>query len=242
MPDGITGHLSALPSWKFEAGKCNETLLNQFKSSTLDGFGIKANSLSVRAAGAIVHYLKETQPDALNLLNSLRSYSLSEFMTLDASTRRNLELDETLRGERKGSLLGTLDFTISPMGKRLIHQWVSQPLLHMEKIKARQNGVEYFVQQGMIRAELRAALKPLADLERLVNRVIAGQAQPRDLVAMRSTLEQLPVIKEVISRQSSVISGQFARMNFRCCKVLLMMTHLPRCKTQASSALDTHRN
>ena len=210
LPDGITGHLTALPSWKFEAGKCNETLLNQFKSSTLDGFGLKANSFAVRAAGAIVLYLKETQPDALNLLNSLRSYSLNEFMTLDASTRRNLELDETLRGERKGSLLGTLDFTITPMGKRLIHQWVSQPLLHVEKIKARQSGVEYFVQQGMIRAELRAALKPLADLERLVNRVIAGQAQPRDLVAMRSTLEQLPVIKEVISRQSSVVSGQWS--------------------------------
>jgi len=210
LPDGITGHLTALPSWKFEAGKCNETLLTQFKSSTLDGFGLKANSLSVRAAGAIVLYLKETQPDALNLLNSLRSYSLNEFMTLDASTRRNLELDETLRGERKGSLLGTLDFTISPMGKRLIHQWVSQPLLHVEKIKSRQNGVEYFVQQGMIRAELRDALKPLSDLERLVNRVIAGQAQPRDLVAMRSTLEQLPVIKEVISRQMSVISGQWS--------------------------------
>jgi len=209
LPDGITGHLSALPSWKFEAGKCNETLLNQFKSSTLDGFGLKANSLAVRAAGAIVLYLKETQPDALTLLNSLRSYSLNEFMTLDAPTRRNLELDETLRGERTGSLLGTLDFTISPMGKRLIHQWVSQPLLHVEKIKARQNGVEYFVQQGMIRAELRAALKPLGDLERLVNRVIAGQAQPRDLVAMRNTLEQLPVIKEVISRQSSVISNQW---------------------------------
>ena len=210
LPDGITGHLTALPSWKFEAGKCNETLLNQFKSSTLDGFGLKANSFAVRAAGAIILYLKETQPDALNLLNSLRSYSLNEFMTLDASTRRNLELDETLRGERKGSLLGTLDFTITPMGKRLIHQWVSQPLLHVEKIKARQSGVEYFVQQGMIRAELRAALTPLADLERLVNRVIAGQAQPRDLVAMRNTLGQLPVIKEVISRQSSVVSGQWS--------------------------------
>ncbi len=218
LPDGIIGHLTALPSWKFEAGKCNETLLNQFKSSTLDGFGLKPNSIAVRAAGAIVLYLKETQPDALNLLNSLRSYSLNEFMTLDASTRRNLELDETLRGDpanptrgmRKGSLLGTLDFTITPMGKRLIHQWVSQPLLHVEKIKARQSGVEYFVQQGMVRAELRAALKPLADLERLVNRVIAGQAQPRDLVAMRSTLEQLPTIKEVISRQSSVVSGQWS--------------------------------
>ena len=224
LPEGITGHLTPLPAWKFEAGKCHETLLAQFKSSTLDGFGLKPNSPSVCAAGAIVLYLKETQPDALNLLNSLRSYSLSEFMTLDASTRRNLELEETLRpgsgqalrGERKGSLLGTLDYTVTPMGKRLIHQWVSQPLLHVEKIQTRQNGVEYFVQHGMIRAEVRETLKPLADLERLVNRVIAGQAQPRDLVAMRATLQQLPIVKEVVSRQyptgtmSSTLTGQWS--------------------------------
>lgn len=204
LPDGIIGHSTPMPAWKFEPGKCNEVLLTQFKSSTLDGFGLKANSLSVRAAGAIIQYLKETQPDALNLLNSLRSYSLNEFMTLDASTRRNLELDETLRGERKGSLLGTLDATITPMGKRMIHQWVSQPLLNVERITKRQSGVEYFVQNGMARAELRNTLKPIADLERLINRVIAGQAQPRDLVAMRATFENLPNIKEVISNQKSV--------------------------------------
>jgi DNA mismatch repair protein MutS len=208
LPDGITGHLTALPAWKFEPGKCNETLLAHFKSSTLVGFGLKDHSLSVRAAGAIVQYLKETQPDALSLLTSLRAYSLSEFMTLDASTRRNLELDETLRGERKGSLLGTLDFAITPMGKRLMHQWVSQPLLQVAKIVQRQEGVQYFVSNGMIRAELRDELKPLADLERLVNRVIAGLAQPRDLVAMRNTLEQLPKVKAVISDQLSV--GQWS--------------------------------
>jgi DNA mismatch repair protein MutS len=162
----------------------------------LDGFGLKNNSLSVRTAGAIVQYLKETQPDALNLLTSLRSYSLNEFMTLDASTRRNLELDETLRGERKGSLLGTLDTTITPMGKRLIHQWVSQPLLSVDKIVHRQKGVQYFFDNGMMRAEIRAALKPIADLERLINRVIAGQAQPRDMVAMRNTLTELPRVLE----------------------------------------------
>ncbi|MDO9301294.1 MAG: DNA mismatch repair protein MutS [Anaerolineales bacterium] len=210
LPDNITGHLTALPAWKFEPGKCNETLLAQFKSSTLVGFGLKNNSLPVRAAGAIVQYLKETQPDALSLLTSLRSYSLNEFMTLDASTRRNLELDETLRGERKGSLLGTLDFAITPMGKRLMHQWVSQPLLQVAKITQRQDGVQYFVSNGMIRAELRDALKPLADLERLVNRVITGQAQPRDLVAMRNTLGQIPKVKEVISEQLSVIGGQWS--------------------------------
>ncbi|HNE67752.1 MAG TPA: DNA mismatch repair protein MutS, partial [Anaerolineales bacterium] len=98
LPDGITGHITALPAWKFEPGKCSEVLISHFKASTLAGFGLKDNSLSARAAGAIVQYLKETQPDALNLLTSLRAYSLNEFMTLDASTRRNLELDETLRG------------------------------------------------------------------------------------------------------------------------------------------------
>jgi DNA mismatch repair protein MutS len=194
LPDGISGHLTAIPAWKFEPGKCNETLLAQFKASTLDGFGLKNNSLAVRAAGVIVQYLKETQPDALNLLNSLRAYSLNEFMTLDASTRRNLELDETLRGERKGSLLGIVDASITPMGKRLMHQWVSQPLLNVEKINQRQNGVQFFFENGMPRAELRASLKPIADLERLTNRIIAGQAQPRDLVAMQNTLLELPKV------------------------------------------------
>jgi DNA mismatch repair protein MutS len=208
LPDGVTGHITALPAWKFEPGKCNETLLAQFKSSTLTGFGLKERSLSVRASGAIIQYLKETQPDALILLTSLRVYSLNEFMTLDASTRRNLELDETLRGERKGSLLGTLDYSITPMGKRLMHQWVSQPLLQVEKINKRQVGVQYFFDNGMVRAELREALKPLTDLERLVNRVMAGHAQPRDMVAMRSTLGHLPKVKAVISERLSV--GQWS--------------------------------
>jgi DNA mismatch repair protein MutS len=122
-------------------------------------------------------------------------------MTLDAATRRNLELDETLHGERKGSLLGTLDQTVTPMGKRLVHQWVSQPLLSVERIEHRQNGVQYFFDDGMKRAELRAALKPLADLERLVNRVLANQAQPRDLLAMRDTLARLPAIIAVLGER-----------------------------------------
>ena len=203
-------HTTPYPAWKFEPGKCEETLLTHFNASTLEGFGLKGNSLSVRSAGAILQYLKETQPNALTLLTSLRSYSITEFMTLDASTRRNLELDETLRGERKGSLLGALDKTVTPMGKRMMHQWVSQPLLSVDKINRRQDGVQHFFDNGMKRAEIRNVLKPLADLERLVNRVVAGQAQPRDLVAMRDTLGQLPEVKEVIGEQSSVISKQWS--------------------------------
>jgi len=200
LNDGLQGHWTPYPAWRFEPGKCEETLLSHFKTSTLEGFGLKGHSPSIRAAGAILQYLKVTQPDSLTLLTSLRSYSINEFMTLDVATRRNLELDETLRGERKGSLLGTLDQTVTPMGRRMIHQWVSQPLLNVDRIKRRQNGVQYFFEDGMKRAELRAALKPLADLERLVNRVLAGYAQPRDLVAMRDTLSRLPNILNVIGQ------------------------------------------
>src|SRR5215216_2799778 len=202
LNDGIQGHKTSYPAWRFEPGKCEESLLSHFKASTLEGFGIKGRSLPMRAAGAIIQYLTETQPDSLTLLTSLRFYSINEFMTLDAATRRNLELDETLRGERKGSLLGTVDKTVTPMGKRMIHQWVSQPLLHVERIKRRQNGVQYFFDDGMKRAELRAALKPLADLERLVNRVLAGQAQPRDLLAMLDTLARLPSVVAVLGEKT----------------------------------------
>ncbi|MGE5643110.1 MAG: DNA mismatch repair protein MutS [Byssovorax cruenta] len=213
LNDGIQGHQTPIPAWRFEPGKTTETLLTHFKTSTLDGFGLKQHSLPVRAAGAIIQYVKDTQPESLSLLTSLRSYSLNEFMTLDASTRRNLELDETLRGERKGSLLGTLDQTVTPMGKRLMHQWVSQPLLNVKRIEKRQNGVQFFCENGMKRAELRAALKPLADLERLVNRVLAGMAQPRDLLAMRETLARVPAILAIMSAKSEVVLPTVEVMN-----------------------------
>ncbi len=212
LNNNIPGHTTPWPAWRFEPGRCEETILAHFQAAALDGFGLKGQSLAVRAAGAILQYLKETQADALKLLTGLHSYSLSEYMTLDAATRRNLELTETLRGDpaegrrgkRKDSLLGTLDYTITPMGKRLIHQWVSQPLLEVEKINNRLDGVEFFFERGMERAELRAALKPLADIERLTNRIIAGHAQPRDLVAMRDTIERIPVVRNILEALGEV--------------------------------------
>lgn len=202
LPNGLPGHHTVWPAWRFESGRCRETLLAHFQTATLDGFGLKDKLLAVRAAGAILQYLKETESAALALLTSLRYYSVDEFMTLDAATRRNLELTETLRGETRGSLLGVLDQTVTPMGKRLLRQWVSQPLLDATKIRRRQDGVEYFFTRSMLRAELRAALKPLADLERLTNRVRSGHAQPRDLVALRETLQRLPVIQRLLQREA----------------------------------------
>ncbi len=193
LANGLPGHLTPWTTWRFEPGRCQEALLNHFKVTALDGFGLKGMPLAVRAAGAIVQYLEETQPAALQLLVRLSTYSLQEFMNLDAATRRNLELVETLReGDTRGSLLGVLDKTITPMGKRMIRQWVSKPLLDVDAIHHRQQGVSYFYDEGLLRAEVRAASKTIGDLERLTTRVVGGTAQPRDLVGIRSILRHLP--------------------------------------------------
>ena len=199
LPNGIQGHPTSWPSWRFETGRATETLLTHFGTSTLEGFGLKTMPVATRAAGGILLYIKETDSETLNLLTSLRVYSTSEFMALDSATRRNLELTETLFGDLKGSLLGTLDLTVTPMGKRLIRQWVSQPLLDDKKINSRQDGVEFFHKNPMLRAEIRSRLKPLADLERLTNRVLANHALPRDLVALRETLQHLPSVIQLFA-------------------------------------------
>jgi DNA mismatch repair protein MutS len=197
--DGLPGHLTAWDSWHFEAGRCQDTLQQHFTVATLDGFGLRGMSLAQRAAGAILQYLQQTQPSALKLLASLSTYNTGEFMVLDAATRRNLELTETLRGGTvQGALLGVLDQTITPMGKRLISQWVSKPLLDVTTIKTRQDRVEYFFKDGLLRAELRNALKPLNDLERLTNRIAGETAHPRDLVGLRNTLRRLPALHEML--------------------------------------------
>jgi DNA mismatch repair protein MutS len=204
MPNGVFGHVTLWPAWRFEPGRSQETLLSHFAVSTLDGFGLKTLPVAIRAAGGIIQYLKETEGQALNLLTSLRVYSTTEFMALDAATRRNLELTETLRGEVKGSLLSVLDVTVTAMGKRAIRQWVSQPLLDVDRIKTRQDGVEYFHARSMLRAELRAAFKHLGDLERLTNRILANHALPRDLVALRETLQSIPAVLLIFSAETMV--------------------------------------
>jgi len=199
VKNGFPGFETPWPDWRFEFARCEGVIQDQFKVGSLDGFGVRGMPLAIRAAGAVIQYLKETQPAALKLLTGLNTYSTAEFMTLDAATRRNLELTETIRrGEVKGSLLGILDYTISPMGKRMIRQWVGKPLLDVEKIRERQAGVGFFFEEGLLRAEMRAALKPVNDLERLTNRILGGTAQPRDLVATLNSLQYLPAIKGIL--------------------------------------------
>jgi len=216
LPEGIPGHATAIPVWRFEPTRCRDVLLRHFQVAALDGFGLRGLPLATSAAGAILQYLNETQPSAMQLLTSLNTYSLAEFMVLDAATRRNLELTETLRGgSTRGSLLGELDLTVTPMGKRLIRQWVSKPLIDVAQISQRQDGLAFFHKNGLLRAELRAGLKTLGDLERLVMRVVGGSAQPRDLVAMRSTLQKIPSIYEKLPENEEAI--QEIRQEFDIC-------------------------
>lgn len=196
--NGLTSHLTEYPAWRFEEDRCQEVLKRHFQVKTLDGYGVRGYPFAIRAAGAILQYLEGNRTDALKLLTALSRYSLNEFMTLDSATRRNLELTETIRsGTSAGSLLGILDQTITPMGKRLLRQWVSKPLLDVSAIRKRHQGVKWFFDEGIKRAEIRQQFKQLGDLERLVNRVAGGTAQPRDLVGIRDTLAELPGLRDL---------------------------------------------
>lgn len=206
--EGVSRHTTHWPTWRFELGRCEETLLRHFEVESLDGYGLRGHPLATRAAGTILQYIGDTQPNATRLLTGLSRYSLAEFMTLDAATRRNLELTETIRsGLSQGSLLWVLDNTVTPMGKRLIRQWVSKPLLDVGAIQGRQDGVAYFFEDGLRRTEVRNALKPLPDLERLVNRIIGGSAQPRDLLSLRTALRRLPDLYDLFQPDMVGLSG-----------------------------------
>ncbi len=192
-------HFTPIPARRFESSQARQALLDHFQVTTLAGFGLDKMPLAMRAAGAIIQYLKETQAGALAQLISLRSYSTGEFMTLDPATRRNLELTDTLRGkDSKLSLLGVLDQTRTAMGARLLRSWLSQPLLDRTALEQRLDRVQRFFDDALLRAKTRDGLKPMPDLERAVSRVVSGNAAPRDLVAIRLALTILPSLAKVL--------------------------------------------
>jgi DNA mismatch repair protein MutS len=183
-------HFTPYPAYRFEPGTARQSLLDHFGVTTLEGFGCEGKPLAVRAAGAILQYLQETQKGALAQLTTLRTYSTDRFLVMDPTTRRNLELTESWRERRvQGSLLGVLDRTLTPMGGRLLRARITQPLVDREAIERRLDEVEQFVQGGILRVRVQEALKDMPDLERLVNRVVGGVAHPRDLIGIRRALE-----------------------------------------------------
>jgi len=187
----------------FELDTAQQTLLNTFGTSTLEGYGCAHLPLAIRAAGSIIHYLEQTQKGALGQINSLSTYSTESFMTLDAQTRRNLELFQSSRlGLTAGSLLSVIDLTKTPMGGRLLKKWLGQPLLDIKQLERRQQTVACFMSPQ--RAEVINLLSKLGDVERLINRVRAGIATPRELVSLRRSLEHLPQLKAILSADAAL--------------------------------------
>lgn len=190
---------SLYESWRFDPEHARQELQRHFDVATLNGFGLGDKPLAAQVAGAIIQYVADTQKQALNHITHLAVYSTTNFMTLDAATRRNLELTETIRnGAVQGSLLSVLDKTITAMGGRLLRTWLHQPLLNVPALNERLNAVDQFTTQTIARGDVREQLKEIADLERLTNRVSAAIAQPRDLLAIRRSLEAIPQIQLAI--------------------------------------------
>ncbi len=215
--DQSVTHFTPYEGWRFEVGNARRALLDHFDVATLDGYGCDGLPLAVSAAGAIVQYLSETQKAALTQLDSLSTYSTRGFMVLDAATRRNLELTQTIRGQRtEGSLLGVLDTTATPMGARLMRKWLSEPLLDLERLNRRLDSVEVLYQEGPRRAELRGLLKGMRDLERLSNRVVQGIVGPRELLTLKEGLEAVPRIMELLQGAAvgqSALGGLLGQMD-----------------------------
>jgi DNA mismatch repair protein MutS len=191
---------SRLDDYWFEPEIAREALLEHFGSATLEGYGCARLPLAMKAAGALIHYVKQTQKETLPHLSKLATYSTDSFMTLDGQTIRNLELFQGGRwGETGHSLLSVIDLSKTAMGGRLLRNWLGHPLLDLTILSQRQNAVAWFHQDSLARQKVTFLLSDIADLERLVNRVSSGRVIPRELLALRSSLEKVPDLKAAMA-------------------------------------------
>jgi DNA mismatch repair protein MutS len=210
VPEGTDNpHLpftvSRLDGYWFDSEVAQQTLLEHFSVATLEGYGCAHLPLAIRAAGALIHYVKETQKETLPQLNKLTAYSTDSFMTLDGQTIRNLELFQGGRwGETGSSLLSIIDLTRTPMGGRLLKNWLGHPLLDLAALNRREEAVAWFYENSSARQRIISLLSDTADLERLVNRVTAGRIMPRELLALRSSLEKVPELQTTMVGGDSV--------------------------------------
>ncbi|HET8912914.1 MAG TPA: DNA mismatch repair protein MutS [Ktedonobacteraceae bacterium] len=186
---GVAGHVTPYDARYFTEDDARHRLLTHFEVASLEAFGCNQQPLAIRAAGAVLAYLQETQKGLLDQLTSLETYWTNEFMTLDLYTRRNLELFESGRsGAIKGSLLWVLDKTRSPMGGRLLRRWIGQPVLNLPILQQRQEVIAELLANPLVQARLAESLKKTGDIERLINRIRQRIASPRDLSALASGL------------------------------------------------------
>ena len=196
--------LNDLPDWRFELDTARTELLQHFQTISLDGFGCEHLPAAISAAGALIYYLNETQKQEVEHIVSLHTYTLSDFMVLDADTQRNLELTTSIRdGSTKGTLLEVLDQTVTAMGGRKMRQCLLQPLLDEKEIEERLGAVDELKTQINLQEELREALGQMYDIERLISRISLGSVNGRDLHSLKDSLYLIPEVKVQLQNCSS---------------------------------------
>ena len=207
--------ISSLEPDYFDDAVCKEKLKEHFHVSTLDGLGLGDYDCGVISAGALLQYLLETQKNSLSHMTRITPYTTGKYMMLDSSTRRNLELCETLREKQKrGSLLWVLDKTRTAMGARTLRKYIEQPLIEKDEILRRLDAVDELKEQAITREEIREYLSPVYDLERLITRITYGTANPRDLTAFASSLSMLPPISYLLKEtKASLLQEIYQKMD-----------------------------
>jgi len=223
--DGTGGVETRLEDWVFQRDYAERILREQFGVAELTGFGLTAHTLAMCAAGAVIHYLRENAArgddapsvEALQHLDRIRFYEQHDAMVLDPVSVRNLELlapifAEETKGSGPATLIGALDLTVTGMGARLLRSWILRPLIDPDAIEARLGAVAHLLQQTVVRGEIRKELRGIQDLERLTSRITLGQALPRELLALRKSLAQLPVLREfTVDRSGSAKGSELLR-------------------------------
>lgn len=185
--------------WHFDSQNCYNFLVSHLNVHNLDGFGLNGMNAGANAAGGLLRHLKEALCLNIDHIEQIGTYSTSQFMSLDRAAQRNLELTDSLNERnKKNTLLAILDETLTPMGGRLLRQWIKQPLLCPRQIHHRQDGVEAMVNGYQILHDLRLEMNGIRDLERLIMKISSGCCSPKDLVALKSSLIQIPQLKNLL--------------------------------------------
>jgi DNA mismatch repair protein MutS len=192
-------HLTPLPERHWRPDAARDRLLRHYDVAALDGFGCAGLPLAVGAAGALLAYAADARRDALAQLQPLTTYATGDTMALDAQTVRNLELTVSVRGVRRHALLALLDETRTPMGARLLRRWLAAPLTRLAPLQERQAAVAALVEAGLLRADARAVLAEMGDLERLYGRAVSGQIAPRELVALAQAASRVEPLSSLLA-------------------------------------------
>ena len=196
----LNGHVEIRGDEEFSLADSQEAILHQFKAVSLSALDVEDKPAAVCAFGCAIAYLKNTQMTGLERMNQLDVYSDAQYMKLDLTARRNLELLETMRSqEKRGSLLGVLDHTKTAMGKRLLRSWIEQPLVQIAPISRRLSAVDELVKKSLLRGDIQELLSEIYDLERIMTRVVYGSANARELRSLQQTLSFMPAVKQALS-------------------------------------------